>query len=282
MPTREFTIEEVTHCSKNALTRLAEDLPHEIAVRLKIQRKAARHGTEMRMFLHHITDAHQPSVLKKDDFNYAVIYDPKCRYHQWRKAQGGPCNLLVRFYCNRIKIYDKKEVVVQYLWDQMATAEKELYGFQRFENNQMIGLFRFFDAECTQSLEENIYQGFLELIPYWHPIYANVMDHYGLPLTREQVKEVIASRARFNPGIKSAYSSTEYCRHVPTRIREDTFARDGHKCVFPGCDATTELHADHILPVSKGGLTTLDNLQTLCAQHNLSKGNRDSTDYRKA
>lgn len=33
-----------------------------------------------------------------------------------------------------------------------------------------------------------------------------------------------------------------------------------------------ELHCDHIVPLSKGGKTVLENLQTLCARCNLSKG----------
>lgn len=35
------------------------------------------------------------------------------------------------------------------------------------------------------------------------------------------------------------------------------------------------LHVDHIVPFSKGGPTTLDNLQLLCASCNLAKGNHD-------
>jgi 5-methylcytosine-specific restriction endonuclease McrA len=34
------------------------------------------------------------------------------------------------------------------------------------------------------------------------------------------------------------------------------------------------LHVDHIVPVSRGGLTLDDNLQTLCQECNLGKSNR--------
>ncbi|MGE4613767.1 MAG: HNH endonuclease signature motif containing protein, partial [Planctomycetota bacterium] len=40
------------------------------------------------------------------------------------------------------------------------------------------------------------------------------------------------------------------------------------------------IHVDHIVPLSKGGETTLDNLQVLCIDCNLGKGNRDDTDWR--
>jgi 5-methylcytosine-specific restriction endonuclease McrA len=49
--------------------------------------------------------------------------------------------------------------------------------------------------------------------------------------------------------------------------------RDGGKCRI--CDANDELHFDHILPFSKGGTSlTVENVQLLCARHNIQK--RDS------
>ena len=51
--------------------------------------------------------------------------------------------------------------------------------------------------------------------------------------------------------------------------------RDGQRC--KQCDCHVELkdmHADHIIPHSKGGETTIDNGQTLCALCNAKKGNR--------
>ena len=67
--------------------------------------------------------------------------------------------------------------------------------------------------------------------------------------------------------------------NVPARLRAEVFRRDGNRCLK--CGAQDDLHADHIVPVSLGGLTVIDNLQTLCSAENLSKGNRESRDYRK-
>jgi hypothetical protein len=55
------------------------------------------------------------------------------------------------------------------------------------------------------------------------------------------------------------------------------YASEGH-CQMPGCTSKItfqDFHADHIRPWSKGGATTLTNLQVLCAQHNLAKGAKD-------
>ncbi|GGI15866.1 hypothetical protein GCM10008066_01100 [Oxalicibacterium faecigallinarum] len=59
-------------------------------------------------------------------------------------------------------------------------------------------------------------------------------------------------------------------RIIPTNIKLEVWARDGGKCVT--CGATDELHFDHILPFSKGGTSLkAENVQLLCARHNLQK-----------
>lgn len=58
---------------------------------------------------------------------------------------------------------------------------------------------------------------------------------------------------------------------VPAKLRKAVFARDG-KCMH--CGATENFTADHIWPYSKGGETTMANLQTLCRSCNSRKGNR--------
>jgi 5-methylcytosine-specific restriction endonuclease McrA len=64
-------------------------------------------------------------------------------------------------------------------------------------------------------------------------------------------------------------------RHIPIDLRAAVLLRDNGRCVR--CGAEERLHIDHIVPFSKGGPTTLANLQTLCQTCNLSKGARVST-----
>ena len=45
-------------------------------------------------------------------------------------------------------------------------------------------------------------------------------------------------------------------------------------CQHPGCNETEHLEVDHIAPFSTGGASTIDNLQMLCLEHNIDKGDR--------
>lgn len=57
-------------------------------------------------------------------------------------------------------------------------------------------------------------------------------------------------------------------------LRYKILQRDKFRCKACGARAgDTELNIDHILPVSKGGKTTEDNLQTLCINCNMGKSN---------
>lgn len=74
----------------------------------------------------------------------------------------------------------------------------------------------------------------------------------------------------------SARGPKSEVRDVNLRLRWQVMRRDNFKCCYcgasPAIDPTVKLHVDHVLPYSKGGKTTLDNLQTLCSKCNLGKG----------
>lgn len=63
---------------------------------------------------------------------------------------------------------------------------------------------------------------------------------------------------------------------MTARLREEIKRRDGYACKQCGVSLAAEPHLlleiDHIMPVSRGGLSTPDNLQTLCWRCNRSKG----------
>jgi len=66
-----------------------------------------------------------------------------------------------------------------------------------------------------------------------------------------------------------------YVKYVYRRLRVNRhriYKRDGHKCVY--CGNSKQLTIDHVMPKSKGGKNTWENLVTCCTKCNLKKSDR--------
>lgn len=65
---------------------------------------------------------------------------------------------------------------------------------------------------------------------------------------------------------------------MTSNLREKIKTRDNHTCKKCGLSTKVEknllLEIDHIMPLSKGGITSEDNLQTLCWRCNRTKGSK--------
>jgi 5-methylcytosine-specific restriction endonuclease McrA len=62
----------------------------------------------------------------------------------------------------------------------------------------------------------------------------------------------------------------EQTRQIPGKIKLAVYKRDKGICIK--CGAKDNLHFDHVLPYSKGGTSLKqENIQLLCARHNLEK-----------
>ena len=68
-------------------------------------------------------------------------------------------------------------------------------------------------------------------------------------------------------------------RAISDKLRYQVLKRDNFKCcacgASPAKDPSVELHIDHIIPWSKGGESTLKNLQTLCFKCNIGKSDSE-------
>jgi len=59
---------------------------------------------------------------------------------------------------------------------------------------------------------------------------------------------------------------------IPPVSRREVFRRDSHTCQY--CGSTKHLTLDHVLPRSKGGTHTWDNVVAACERCNSAKGDR--------
>ncbi len=106
------------------------------------------------------------------------------------------------------------------------------------------------------------YNGFFELIDAWQEKANN--------------RQVFKFKLRFledRGASKVASSISEQLVHdriIPTNVKLTVWKRDKGACVK--CASRDHLHFDHIIPFSLGGASIIaDNIQLLCARHNLQK-----------
>ena len=102
-----------------------------------------------------------------------------------------------------------------------------------------------------------------------------LVDYLDVNDSAEQVQARI-DRSRANAGLGTR-RSPRVSVSPKTRIR--VFERDGFRCVYCGDTAgeSTTIEVDHIIPVSRGGTSNIENLQTLCAPCNAGKSDRVTT-----
>lgn len=93
----------------------------------------------------------------------------------------------------------------------------------------------------------------------------------------DQFKENVESLDQAHKPTPAPSAKRRTRREISDRQRFRILVRDGFRCkacgASPLIQSGVELHVDHILPWSKGGETTDDNLESKCKQCNLGKGN---------
>jgi 5-methylcytosine-specific restriction endonuclease McrA len=94
----------------------------------------------------------------------------------------------------------------------------------------------------------------------------------------EQLRKGLAEMRRIRETQLTAKFLREQERNrMNANVRYQVLSRDNSRCRRCGASSRTHgvvLHVDHIIPVSKGGKTVLNNLQTLCEACNLGKSVR--------
>jgi len=110
-----------------------------------------------------------------------------------------------------------------------------------------------------------VYNGLFKLLDSWKEESNNrQVLKFKLELT-EHIKPTDKK------GIKN--SVLEHNRIIPPQVKLEVWKRDKGKCVI--CGSTDNLHFDHIIPFSKGGSSLVSqNIQLLCARHNVAKRDR--------
>jgi HNH endonuclease len=75
------------------------------------------------------------------------------------------------------------------------------------------------------------------------------------------------------PKVDAREPQIEQNRLIPTGVKLEVWRRDRGRCVQ--CGSADNLHFDHVIPYVRGGSSLVaENIQLLCARHNLAKSDR--------
>jgi len=110
----------------------------------------------------------------------------------------------------------------------------------------------------------------LSLWPWQDVIKAVFLDRVDVVSTYDQV----VHSPSFEMKLPSVVSLKQYVPQdrPPAFTRFNLFLRDAFACQY--CHAHEDLTFDHVVPRSRGGRTTWENIVTACARCNLLKGGR--------
>ena len=92
---------------------------------------------------------------------------------------------------------------------------------------------------------------------------------YSVP-DPEMTEAIIETIVRMSK--RQIVKTEEYSRQISQEVKNVVWQRDQARCVQ--CGATNYLEYDHIIPYSKGGASSVNNVQLLCRRCNLAKSDR--------
>lgn len=170
--------------------------------------------------------------------NYLTIREGQTHHRKQVKEIRNRINNAVPFL---IRVFDKKNVCKQLEFNPITVNSLQYQNYK----------FRYVSANGRNKLETNI--------------------NFGIDFLEEFIQHIDAT-------IKYK-KSAKYQRSLMTKaLRTKIKVRDNYTCKCCGISAHNTpnllLEIDHIIPVSKGGQTSEDNLQCLCWKCNRSKGAR--------
>jgi CRISPR/Cas system Type II protein with McrA/HNH and RuvC-like nuclease domain len=92
-------------------------------------------------------------------------------------------------------------------------------------------------------------------------------------IVKSDINEIFAGLKKYvRPVIIRLLNYINFHKRTYRVNRIRIYKRDGYECVY--CGSKKSLTLDHVIPKSKGGMNTWENLVTSCFKCNLKKSNR--------
>lgn len=150
-------------------------------------------------------------------------------------------------------------------------------GFSMTENaNLILGIFDPIKKQLLNTSIEKFLNDFIVVSILKGHFQGNKGYQLEILPTYNKLDYIFTGKDEEITSIPSKMVRNKTKRAIPLGYYYKVFKRDAFKCVACGRTANDgiKLHADHKIPFSLGGLTELNNLQTLCNECNISKSNK--------
>ena len=121
--------------------------------------------------------------------------------------------------------------------------------------------------------------------------FNGVVLHKKAPSHQDRIREastestVYCEKCGFSNNIESKFCTscgysleniraiiTTRSRHIPSQVRYEVYHRDRGQCVQ--CKSRDNIQFDHVIPFSKGGAHSVENIQVLCQRCNSEKSDK--------
>lgn len=116
-----------------------------------------------------------------------------------------------------------------------------------------------------------------------HPEQKKITDALWREKNKDKIKKSQSKYAKANPEkIQEKYHRRRYKKITNGEyVVLNKFIKKLYASCCVACGSKSNIHMDHVIPISRGGRHSEGNLQPLCAKCNLSKNNKTMMEWKK-
>ncbi len=253
----------------------------EIRNRGSFQLGASSTGTQAHLALSQNT-SHYNYRRDRNRANYLAPNGHNCALQVVRNASADPLKYVTKYF--NIRADEPSLADVEKLGEDIARLEDAVTNLQQREASiaRSVNPPAFILKHFADEFMEHVGVELSPIrVPY--PVYVfeyvsaggNSSQRTTITLNTRTIDALIGSLSQKIRFRKSAAGQRAL---MTAKLRSYVKMRDNHTCRYCSVSLAAEPHllleVDHIVPVSKGGLSTPDNLQTLCWRCNRTKSNK--------